>query len=383
MTLHVALEIDGAGAHPGAWRLLPDPLVLATAGRVGRLAAAAENAGVGLVTIDDSLTPPADGAPARLDAVTRAAAVAPLTSRLGLVPLAHPAVVEPFHLASQLAALDHASAGRAGWVVGDGVVPGARRALDRPVAQGQDLLAETADVVRVARDLWDSWEDDAVVRDTATGRYIDRDRLHYVDFASGGSGPAAGPALRGAADGARAPFTVKGPLIVPRGPQGRPVVVGRAGSVPGELLDVAIVGGGSLDEAAAAADRARAAGAPLAFVDLVVALDLTGGTAERRTARLDELAGRTDRQGVRDDALRYAGPAAGLVELLLGLRGRVDGVRLVAEVLDDDLPVLVRDVLPALRVARAIPTPRPGQTLRDLLGLPRPTNRYAKEAVGA
>src|SRR6478736_219297 len=111
--LHIALEVDAAGQHPAAHLLTP------------------------------------------------------LTSRIGLVPLVHPAVVEPFHLASQLAALDHASLGRSGWLVGSGSVPGARRALDRPVAQGADLADETADVVNVVRDLWDSWDDDATVRDTA------------------------------------------------------------------------------------------------------------------------------------------------------------------------------------------------------------------------
>ncbi|AGP58927.1 hypothetical protein M271_37655 [Streptomyces rapamycinicus NRRL 5491] len=59
-----------------------------------------------------------------------------------------------------------------------------------------------ADVV--AR-LWDSWEDDAEIRDTATGRFVDRDKPHYVDF-----------------EGAH--FTVRGPAIVPRPPQGHPVV---------------------------------------------------------------------------------------------------------------------------------------------------------------
>jgi hypothetical protein len=54
----------------------------------------------------------------------------------------------------------------------------------------------------------------------------------------------------------------------------------------------------------------------------------------------------------------------------------VDGVRLLPAVLDVDLPVLARDVLPALRAARLTAAPRPGATLRAALGLPRPANRY-------
>ncbi|GIG20078.1 monooxygenase [Cellulomonas chitinilytica] len=367
--LHVGLEVDGAGAHPAAWRAAArsssDALGPA---RLRDVVAAAENAGVTFVTFDDSLVPPAAGPAGRLDAVTRAAYVAPLTSRIGLVPLVHPAVTEPFHVASQLAALDHASLGRGGWFVGAGDVPGARRALDRPVAAGADLLDETADVVTVVRDLWDSWEDDAVVRDSATGRYVDRDRLHYVDFASGGEGLPAGPSSRGTADGVRAPFTVKGPSIVPRSPQGQLVVVGRAGTVPGGLLDVALV---ATTDAAA---RAREDGAPLVVVDLAVTLDAAGRLGADRRAELDGLA------GVPVPAT-WTGSAVDLVDVLLGLRGVVDGVRLLPSELDVDLPVLVRDVLPALRVARAVPTPRPGATLRDTLGLPRPTNRHVAAAA--
>ena len=53
--------------------------------------------------------------------------------------------------------------------------------------------------------LWDSWEDDAEIRDAASGRFIDRDKLHYIDF-EGKS------------------FSVKGPSITPRSPQGQPLI---------------------------------------------------------------------------------------------------------------------------------------------------------------
>ena len=64
---------------------------------------------------------------------------------------------------------------------------------------------EAADYVEVLRRLWDSWEDDAEIRDVATGRFIDRDKLHYIDFEGRW-------------------FAVKGPSITPRPPQGQPVV---------------------------------------------------------------------------------------------------------------------------------------------------------------
>ena len=65
--------------------------------------------------------------------------------------------------------------------------------------------------MQVVRRLWDSWEDDAEIRDAATGRFIDRDKLHYIDFHG-------------------RHFSIKGPSIVPRPPQGQPVVTALAHS---------------------------------------------------------------------------------------------------------------------------------------------------------
>ena len=72
-----------------------------------------------------------------------------------------------------------------------------------------DLFDEAADYVEVVRRLWDSWEDDAEIRDVATGRFVDRDKLHYIDFEGRW-------------------FTVRGPSITPRPPQGQPVVAALA-----------------------------------------------------------------------------------------------------------------------------------------------------------
>ncbi len=68
-----------------------------------------------------------------------------------------------------------------------------------------DLITEAADYVEVLRRLWDSWEDDAEIRDVTTGRFIDRKKVHYIDFEG-------------------ATFSVRGPSITPRPPQGQPIV---------------------------------------------------------------------------------------------------------------------------------------------------------------
>ncbi|MDV5142946.1 LLM class flavin-dependent oxidoreductase [Streptomyces sp. SBC-4] len=362
--LRLAVELDGDGAHPAAWRRAAHaPGELLTARRLARTAAAAENAGFTLVTLDDSILPPASGADpvGRIGAVERAAFVAASTSVLGVAPVVATTYAEPFHVSSQLSSLDHLSAGRAGWVVGVEEDPAAARAWGRPLVEGPEALAREAhDGVRVVRDLWDSWEDDAVIRSVATSRYLDRERLHSIDFTG-------------------ETYSVKGPSIVPRPPQGRPVVLARQALVPAGLTDVALVGGPTAAETRAAGEAATAAGVPLAFAEIEVALDTPRETARERIADLE----RYSTWEERPDRLRYTGSAEGLVTLLAELAAHVDGVRLLPLVLDEDLSVLSRLVLPALFVRRLATRPLPGATLRTSLGLPRPVSRFATSTATA
>ncbi|SMF73778.1 LLM class flavin-dependent oxidoreductase [Streptomyces sp. Amel2xC10] len=360
--LRLALEIDGDGAHPAAWRRAahsPDHLL--TARRTAGVAAAAENAGFTLVTLEDGALPPggASDVVGRIGAVERAAFLAATTSAVGIAPVVPVTYAEPFHVSSQLASLDHISSGRAGWVVGDETAPEAARAWGRPPVEGAEARArEAADGVDVGRALWDSWEDDAVIRSVATSRYLDRARLHYVDF-TGGS------------------YSVKGPAIVPRPPQGQLVVIGRPGAVPADRLDVALVGGPDLASVTAAAAAVRAQ-VPRVFAEVEVALDTVDAPAEDRVADLARHAPWADA-----GRLRYTGSAAGLIALLGELAGVVDGVRLHPLVLDEELPVLSRLVIPALVERRLAVRPLPAATLRTHLGLERPANRYATAVPSA
>ena len=139
-----------------------------------------------------------------------AARVAPTTTHIGLVPVAtvhaHRAVPAS---SKAIATLDFVSHG--GRLAAAGSA--ARRTRPRCSAGGRrlDLFAEAVDAVEVVRRLWDSWEDDAVIA-TSHRRYVDRDKLHYVDFV--------GRLLR------------QGPSITPRPPQGQPVVAALAHSRP-------------------------------------------------------------------------------------------------------------------------------------------------------
>ncbi|MGQ4601232.1 LLM class flavin-dependent oxidoreductase [Nocardia sp. R6R-6] len=340
----LGIELDGEGFHPEAWRRAahtPDRLL--TADTVRRRVAAAENAGFTFATFADSILPGRD-LPGRIDAVTRAAFVAATTSTIGLVPTVATTYAEPFHTASQVASLDYASRGRAGWIAERVDDPRAAATWGRPpVRADADLAREQRDSIEVARRLWDSWEDDAVIRDVCSGRFLDRTKLHYIDF-EGES------------------FAVKGPAIVPRPPQGRPVVFGAEGEV-----DVRLVTAASVAAAIEVGAQARSAGGPLVVAELDVTLDIPGSSAAERFRSASDSLGRP----------RFSGSARELVALLTELSAHFDGVRLYPAVIDEDLPVLAQEVVPALLRHGVAHRPVPGSTLRTNLGLARPANRYA------
>ncbi|MEV5704974.1 LLM class flavin-dependent oxidoreductase [Actinoallomurus sp. NPDC052274] len=392
--LHLAVALDGAGWHPAAWRA-PDarPKDLFTAGYWADLVAEAERARIDFVTIEDSLGPQSsafdgqddrtDQVRGRLDAVLLAARLAPLTSRIGLVPTTSTTHTEPFHVAIGIATLDHVSRGRAGWRpqisgrASDARHFGRREfpelrpgAWNDPEFAGRvrALFAEAADAVEVVRRLWDSWEDDAEIRDVPTGRFVDRDKLHYIDF----EGPY---------------FSVKGPSITPRPPQGQPLVTALAHDVvPYEFAaggaDVVYVTPHSRDQVTtiigqvrAAEERAGRAGEPLKiFADLVVLLDGDLSTAEARKGRLDEL----DGAPYSSDALIFTGTPGDLADLLLDWRAAgLDGFRLRPAALPHDLTGITQGLVPELRRHGAFRDEYEADTLRGLLGLARPANRYA------
>ncbi|MCU4295608.1 LLM class flavin-dependent oxidoreductase [Brevibacterium permense] len=150
-----------------------------------------------------------------LDAIEFASWIGPLTSRLGILPEARITHLEPFHLATASATLDYVARARAGLAVDISTTPTEADLFGRRAsAPAADAWAEAAGVIDVIRRLWDSWDDDAIIRDRATDRYIDRDRLHYIDAH-----------LR---DSTGTDYSVLGPSITPRPPQGHPPIVVRA-----------------------------------------------------------------------------------------------------------------------------------------------------------
>jgi alkanesulfonate monooxygenase SsuD/methylene tetrahydromethanopterin reductase-like flavin-dependent oxidoreductase (luciferase family) len=372
MMPHLAVALDGAGWHPAAWRE-PDarPAELFTARYWIDLVREAEHGLLDLVTVEDSFgLQDGDQVRGRLDATLIAAAVAPRTSGIGLVPTVIATHTEPFHIAKAIATLDYASTGRAGVLVR--ISPRHTEHVGRRPAESSlgDLLDEAADYVEVVRRLWDSWEDDAEIRDTATGRFVDRDKLHYIDFAGRW-------------------FSVKGPSITPRPPQGQPLVfaertVGHSVELAERTVgysvertvehgaDVVLVTPRDTDDVALITSQIP--GVPHVFADLTVFLDEKAGAAADRLARLDELAGAL----FTTDTAVFTGTPAELADLLLVWEEKgLTGFRLRPGALPHDLTAITRGLVPELQARGRFRRAYGDGTLRDRLGLPKPANRYA------
>ncbi len=157
----------------------------------------------------------------QFEPLTLLSALAMVTKHVGLVATASTTYNEPYHVARKFASLDHISGGRAGWnVVTSATDMEAQNfGLDGAPEKGgrYDRAIEFVDVVR---GLWDSWEDDAFVRDKATGVNYDTAKLHILNHTG-------------------QHFRVRGPLNVARTPQGRPVIVQAGASDQGRELAAA------------------------------------------------------------------------------------------------------------------------------------------------
>ena len=349
--LHLAIALDGYGWHPEAWRYSAD-LQPVTSGRYwSNLATTAERGLLDFVTFDDALTAQRRRRPeiearwlaGRPDAVLVASRVAPVTSHIGLIPVATVTHTEPFHISKAIATLDFVSHGRAGWQVRVSGTAHEAELFGRRDVIGADLFDEASDAVEVVRRLWDSWEDDAIIRDVATGRFVDRDKLHYIDFAG-------------------KYFSVKGPSITPRSPQGQPAVAALAHALPiyefaSRSIDLVFIT--PQDDDSLRTILPEVAGLKV-YADVYVTFD---GTADPRS-----------------DALVFDGTPTELVDLLLRWQqSGIDGVRLRPAVNATDLPVIVDEVVPLLQQAGRFRTAyTDGETLRERLGLPIAENRYAR-----
>ncbi|MER7015760.1 LLM class flavin-dependent oxidoreductase [Saccharopolyspora sp. NPDC000359] len=287
-------------------------------------ARAAHRAGIDAVLLDDRQCTGPDGARA-FEAGTLAAALAVSTEGIGLVPTISTGQLAPYHVARLLATIDYLSGGRAGWEVrapGDEAEAANYRAGDVGGADRQ--LARAEEFAQVLAGLWDSFQDDAFLRDRESGIYFLPERLHALNHVG-------------------EHFDVAGPLNIARPPQGHPVLVKRitgtgTAEFAGRVADVAVVPNDQAEEVAEIrhAVTAAATGAGRRPEDVRILLEQSADTP---------------------------------VEQLTGLAGSglVDGFTLSAP----DADALVDS---ATAVRRHLPAAS-GGTLRARLGLPRPVGK--------
>ncbi|MBV2149200.1 MULTISPECIES: LLM class flavin-dependent oxidoreductase [Sphingobium] len=357
---------------------------------------------------------------------TLLSALAGVTERIGLVATASTTFEEPFHVARRFASLDHLSGGRAGWNVVTTANPDNGKNFgyeDQPDHAAR--YARAREFYDVVTGLWDSFADNAFVRDAESGIYFDPDRLHVLRHKG-------------------AHFSVRGPLNIARPVQGWPVIVQAGASEPGRQLAAetaeAVFGAENTLEGAKrfyadVKDRMRRVGRdpgllkilPAAFVvvgdtieearakrahlDSLVHYDsgihsLSGAlnfdvsgfdpdgplpeipeTNASKTARdrLLEMA-RTQNLTIRQLAatagsyagLAFVGTPASIaddMEQWLYESG-ADGFNIMFPFLPEGLDLFVDQVIPELQRRGLFRTEYEGTTLRDHLGLPRPSNRF-------
>ncbi|HDR8950943.1 LLM class flavin-dependent oxidoreductase [Burkholderia vietnamiensis] len=430
--LTFGLILHGAGGHMNSWKHPAGPAdASVNIDFVTGIAQKAEANGVAFVFVADGLYINEKSIPHflnRFEPISILSALATATSKIGLAGTLSTSYSHPFTVARQFASLDLISGGRAGWNVVTSPLEGSAKNYggEHP---DHALRYEIADeYLETVQGLWDSWDDDAFVRDRATGRFFDRDKLHTLNH-------------KGRF------FNVAGPLNIQRSLQGQPVIF-QAGSsdagiaLAGKYADAVFTHAPSLDETREFAERVRdsaeAHGRARTDVKIFPGIGpIVGATREeadekyraiRDLLTIDEALaylgrffehhdfsqypldapfpelgelGRnsfrstTDRikeearkngSTLREVALEVATPKPEFIgtgdevadELIRWFdAGAADGFILGFQVQTEGLDDFVRYVIPALEARGRYDRALPGATLRDHLGFPRRVSRYA------
>ncbi|MGG1636907.1 LLM class flavin-dependent oxidoreductase [Paenibacillus sp. NRS-1760] len=218
----------------------------------------------------------------RFEPITILSALAAVTSKIGLVGTLSSSYSEPFTVARQFGSLDHISGGRAGWNVVTSPLEGSASNFsktDHPTHDERYKIAE--EYLEVTRGLWDSWEDDAFVRDKESGVFFDPSKLHRLDHKG-------------------EYFSVQGPLNISRSKQGHPVIF-QAGSsesgkkLAGKAADAVFTGHDNIEDAKAfykdVKDRTVAEGRSVDDIVILPGIGpIIGRTEEEAERKYQELA---------------------------------------------------------------------------------------------
>ena len=432
------------GHHIAAWR---HPDTHAAGGldfaHYAELAQTAERAKFDAIFFADSVSVrdthvPSLSRTARADhfePITLLSALSVVTKHIGLIATVSTSFNEPYNVARKFASLDYLSGGRSGWnlVTSSTETEAHNFSLDKHLdhAVRYERAKEFYDVVS---GLWDSWEDDAFIRDKASGIYFDPGRLHTLDY-------------RGKH------FKVRGPLNVARSPQGWPVVVQAGASEAGRELaaqtaEVIFVAHQTLDEAKqfyrdVKGRLARYGRRPEHLKIMPGIFPVIGRTQEEAQEKFDALQAlihpsvglqllsnmsggldlsqypvdgpvpelpetnggksrqrllldlaRRDNLTIRDLYLRIAGARGH--QQVIGTPQSIadqlqqwyeeegaDGFNIMSPWLPGGLNEFVQSVVPELQRRGLFRTEYTGRTLREHLGLPRPANRFATQQEDA
>jgi FMN-dependent oxidoreductase (nitrilotriacetate monooxygenase family) len=220
--MSIGMNILGLGGHSAAWRVGEvDPLSYVDVNYYADIARISERGTLDAIFLADGPAlagDPSRGPAGRLEPTLVLTAVALATERIGVIATASTSYNQPFNLARRIASLDHISGGRAAWNVVTTAGDAAAQNFGLPGAPvHDDRYGRAEEFVEVAIKLWDSWEDDAVIADRRSGVFADRAKVHTIDHIG-------------------KHFAVRGPMNVPRSPQGRPVLVQAGSSEHGKAL---------------------------------------------------------------------------------------------------------------------------------------------------
>ncbi|MGZ2747627.1 LLM class flavin-dependent oxidoreductase [Burkholderia stagnalis] len=426
------LMLQGAGSHMNAWRHPSNPPDASiNLDFVTGIVRKAEAHGIAFAFVADGLYINEKSIPHflnRFEPITVLSALAAATRKIGLAGTISTSYSEPFTVARQLASLDVISGGRAGWNVVTTPLEGTAKNFGK-THPDHELRYEIADeYLSVVQGLWDSWDDDAFIRDRASGQFFARDRLHTLDHQGRF-------------------FQVAGPLNIQRSPQGQPVIF-QAGSsdagigLAGKYADAVFTHSPSLDDTRAftqrvkqsAVEHGRRADDVKVFPGVGPIVGRTAAEAEEKYQAIRDLltidealaflgrffdhhdftqypldapfpelgdVGRnsfrsvTDRikadakrhgRTLRDTALAVATPRPNFIgtpehvadELIRWIdAGAADGFILGFAVQAQGVDDFFELVLPVLEARGRYSRELPGHTLRDHLGLPRKASRHA------
>ncbi|KWI30379.1 LLM class flavin-dependent oxidoreductase [Burkholderia stagnalis] len=430
------LMLQGAGSHMNAWRHPSNPPDASiNLDFVTGIARKAEAHGIAFAFVADGLYINEKSIPHflnRFEPITVLSALAAATRKIGLAGTISTSYSEPFTVARQLASLDVISGGRAGWNVVTTPLEGTAKNFGK-AHPDHELRYEIADeYLSVVQGLWDSWDDDAFIRDRASGQFFARDRLHTLDH-----------------NGRF--FQVAGPLNIQRSPQGQPVIF-QAGSsdagigLAGKYADAVFTHSPSLDDTRAftqrvkqsAVEHGRHADDVKVFPGIGPIVGRTAAEAEEKYQAIRDLltidealaflgrffdhhdftqypldapfpelgeVGRNSFRSVtdrikadakrhgwtlRDTALAVATPRPNFIgtpehvadELIRWIdAGAADGFILGFAVQAQGVDDFFELVLPVLEARGRYSRELPGHTLRDHLGLPRKASRHATAAA--